>query len=421
MSSFRYTQPPQYSRSLNRHLILDLIRFAPGGVSRSQLAKEVGITRAAVTSIIKDLLDSHTVKEVERKASRVGRHPVVLEIDPQQGYVAGIDIGVTHCLVILADFSASVIKEEEIAISLSNGPEQCLFEVDQLLESILEMCKVPLEQIRAIGVDVPGPVITGQGMVSSPPIMPGWDGYPIQDHLEELWGCPVLLGNDAEMGALGEWAYGAGRGESNLIYIKVGSGVGAGLLIDGKIYRGTTGCAGEIGHITIEENGELCSCGNHGCLETLAGGKAIAQQAIRAIHNGQRTQLSRIIPAEKITAMDVLAAARSGDMVAQDIVHRAGAHLGTAISSLVNLFNPSIVVVGGGVSQSGDLLLEPVRQTVRKRSLKAVSHSLRISSAVMGRRSSAMGCIVQALSYALHQPVSHQKTEVKEKQNHNSN
>jgi predicted NBD/HSP70 family sugar kinase len=245
-------------------------------------------------------------------------------------------------------------------------------------------------------------VISSAGTVGSPPIMRGWDGYPIYDRFSRFFGCPVTLNNDAELGALGEWAYGAGRGETNLVYVKVGTGIGSGLLLNGQIYRGATGSAGEIGHITIEENGPLCSCGNRGCLEALAGGRAIARCACEAVMNGQRTQLSAIKPPQSIQASDVINAARNGDLVAQNIVSDAGAHLGTAIASLVNLFNPGMVVVGGRVSQMGDLFLEPVRATVQRRSLAAASRGLRITTALLGRRSPGMGAIVQALSLALH-------------------
>jgi glucokinase-like ROK family protein len=250
---------------------------------------------------------------------------------------------------------------------------------------------------------VPGPVVFEAGIVSGPPIMPGWDAYPIRDHLEELWQCPVTLNNDAELGALGEWAYGAGRGERNLAYIKVGTGVGAGLLLDGQIYTGATGSAGEIGHITLDENGPLCSCGNKGCLEAMASGEAIARRGKDAVKRRQRTQLSSVVPVESLSARDVIAAARNGDLIAQQIMTEAGMHLGTAIASLVNLFNPGMVVVGGGVAQIGDLLLEPIRQTVRERSLRAASRAVRITAALLGRRSSGMGAVVQALTLALHQ------------------
>ena len=267
----------------------------------------------------------------------------------------------------------------------------------------LEEAGLTLADIASIGVGVPGPIVAGAGMVSVPPIMPGWDKFPIRDWLVEKWHTPVSLSNDAELGALGEWAYGAGRGIENLAYIKVGTGIGAGLLIDGQIYRGATGCAGEIGHITLNPEGPQCSCGNHGCLEAYAGGRAIARKAIEAIRAGKRTTLAEIQPVQSITSREVQAAGRRGDLLSQEIIREAGYYLGTAIASLVNLFNPSMVVIGGGVSQMGDLLLEPIRVEVSKRSLRSTSQAVRISVALLGRRSSGLGAVAQAISLCLHQ------------------
>jgi predicted NBD/HSP70 family sugar kinase len=232
--------------------------------------------------------------------------------------------------------------------------------------------------------------------------MPGWDHYPIRDHLRDLWGVPVSLGNDAEYGALGEWAYGAGRDETNLVYVKVGSGIGVGLMIGGAIYRGSSGAAGEIGHITIDERGPRCSCGNRGCLDAVAGGRAIAMNAIRAVRLGEQTRLTNIQPIESLTAWDVGEAARLGDLVAQRIVSDAGANLGIAIANTVNLINPGMVIVGGGVAQMGDLLLEPIRRAVTERCLTASANSVRITTATLGRRATSVGAVVQALTVALH-------------------
>jgi len=309
-------------------------------------------------------------------------------------------MGATHLRMVVSDFSAHVLDEVEQPLSIAEGPVVILEQIDQQFKALLEKMKLTADSIMAIGMDVPGPVVAIVGKVSNPPIMPGWDEYPIRTHLEELWQLPVSIGNDAELGALGEWAYGAGRGENNLAYIKVGTGVGAGLLLDGQIYRGATGTAGEIGHITIDENGPLCTCGNYGCLEAMAGGLAIARKAREAIENGRRTQLSALSP-EKILAVDVARAAQQGDLVAQQIITDAGRYLGIAIASLVNIFNPGMVVIGGGVSQLGDLLLEPIRKTVMERSLHASAKVARITSAVLGRRASSMGAVVQAINLSL--------------------
>jgi glucokinase-like ROK family protein len=389
-------------KNLSRHVILDMIRFTSGGISRAEIARQMDLTRAAITTIVDDLVQKELVRESASGPATGGRKPILLEINPKHGFVVGIDIGATHAGLVIADFSASVLHEAEFPLDINRGPEVCLPVIDTHLRRQLDQLNLPMSQILAIGVGVPGPVVAEAGAVSSPPIMPGWDNFPIRKHLHDLWGVPITLNNDAELGALGEWAYGAGRSQQNLAYIKVGTGIGSGLLLDGQVYRGATGCAGEIGHITIQENGPLCSCGSYGCLEALAGGRAIARKAREAVLAGRRTQLAIIEPVEAISARDVAEAARLGDLVAQQIVTTAGGYLGIAIADLVNLFNPGLVVVGGGVAQMGDLLLDPIRRAVRERSLRPAAQAVRITAAVLGRRSSSMGAVVQAISLALH-------------------
>jgi glucokinase-like ROK family protein len=416
MSTLFWSLPAQNVKNLNKHAIIDLIRFTPGGIARAEMARSLGLTRAAVSTIIGDLHESGLVREVEAHHPG-GRKPIVLEITPGIGYVVGVDMGATHLLMILADFSGREIQVLDAPLDINQGPQVCLSQVNLHLHTILEKAEITLQDIKAIGIGVPGPIVAEAGMVSGPPIMPGWDGYPIRDYLQGIWHCPVSLSNDSDMGALGEWAYGAARGERNIAYIKVGTGIGCGLLLDGQIYRGATGSAGEIGHTTIDENGPLCQCGNRGCLEAMAGGRAIANRAIEAIRKGQRTQLSETTPIDKITAREVISAARRGDLFAQQIMIEAGNHLGTAVSSLVNLFNPGMVVIGGGVAQIGDLLIEPIRRAVHQRSLRVASRAVRIAVSLLGRRSSAMGAVVQAISVALHQIVDNQDKEVARSEN----
>jgi glucokinase-like ROK family protein len=404
VSTFFWSIPKENVKNLNKHAIIDLIRFTPNGISRVELARELNLTRAAITSIINELQAMGIVDEVEGQI-RSGRKPIVLEISPNRGYVVGIDMGATHVTMLLANYAAHVAKDIEWAIDINDGPQKVISQIDEQFHQMLMEMNLRMEEIKAICLGVPGPVVLRGGMVSEPPIMPGWDKFPIESHIQSLWNVPVTLGNDAELGAIGEWAYGAGRGEENLAYVKVGRGIGAGMLLDGQIYHGADGSAGEIGHITIDENGPLCSCGNRGCLEAMAGGNAIARRAIELVKKGQRTELSTIRPIDSIQSKDVIAAACNGDLVAQQILSETGAHLGTAIAGLVNLFNPSMVIIGGGVSQIGDLLLEPIRQTVQKRSLRIASQRLRISTALLGRRSSAMGAVVQALSLVLHREI----------------
>jgi glucokinase-like ROK family protein len=404
MTQYNWAPSPQLVKNINKHTVLDLIRFTPGGISRAELAQRMDLSRAAMTAIVNDLIKCDAIRETESRNKHSGRPPIILEVNAPRGHVIGIDMGASHLSIILADFAAQVLDEIEVPFRVADGPELCVSTANNLVEELLKKNQFSNTQISAIGLGVPGPIASESGMVYAPPIMPGWDGYPIQANLEQHWGLPVSLNNDAELGALGEWAYGAGRGEKNLAFIKVGSGIGAGLIINQQIYCGTTGSAGEIGHLTIDENGPLCSCGNRGCMEAFAGGHAIALQARKMVESGKRTLLSNI-PIENLTAEDVANAARRGDLPSQEIIMRAGTFIGIAIAGLVNLFNPGAVIIGGGVAQVGDLLTTSIRKAVRERSLRASEQSVRITTAMLGQRSSLMGATVQAINIAIHDAI----------------
>lgn len=402
MLSTFFWLPADYNvKSFNKHAALDLIRFSGTGMSRTDLADRMGLTRAALSLIVNDLLENKIVVEAESRSAPSGRPPIVLETNAERGLVGAVDLGATHMNIAIADYAARIHKEAEYQFDVKDGPEVSLAKIDHNLRQMLKDQGLDISDLSSIGVGVPGPVITEAGMVVAPPIMPGWDRYPIRDCLEKMWGHPVVLNNDAELGALGEWAYGAGRGEKNIAYIKVGSGIGAGLILNKQIYGGTMGAAGEIGHLTIDENGPLCNCGNHGCLEAFAGGSAIAKQGQILAGSGKRTLLSNL-PVDKITPFEVAEAARRGDLPAQEIRRRAGTYIGIAIAGLINLFNPSVVIIGGGVSQVGDILTSPIRQAVRERAMRASERSVRITTSTLGRRSVLIGATVQAINVAIH-------------------
>ena len=404
MNAFYFLPASHNIKNFNKHAAIDLIRFAGKGVSRTDIAEMLGLTRAGVTIIVNDLLDSGIILETNSRSTPSGRPPVVLELNPEYGFVAAIDMGATHLSVAVADFSARIIQEIEQSFEIDDGPEKCLKEVTHALQETVKKCGIQIKDLSAVGISVPGPVVTDAGMVMAPPIMPGWDRVPIRDTLEKLWKVSVTINNDADLGALGEWAFGAGRGEKNLAFIKVGSGIGAGLIIDQQIYVGSTGSAGEIGHLTIDKNGPLCACGNYGCLEAFASGKAIEIQAQQLVESGKRTLLTNSNQT-KITVSDVADAARRGDLAAQEIIKRSGTFIGIAIAGLINLINPSIVIIGGGVAQAGDLLTGPIRQEVRERTLRASEHRVRITTAMLGRRSSLIGALVQAINIAIHDAI----------------
>jgi predicted NBD/HSP70 family sugar kinase len=367
------------------------------------LAERLAVSRSTISVIVHDLLGRGLVLEQGEGTSRGGRRPIVLQINPDAGRVVGIDIGANHLSALVADLHGVVLGEMHETLLIESGPEECLRRVFLLVEAALAAAGSRLEQVLAISVAVPGPVVAKLGIVSAPPIMPGWDAFPIRQRIEAHWHKPTALDNDADLGALGEWTFGVGRGETNLAYIKVGTGIGCGLLLDGHIYRGVLGTAGEIGHVTIAESGPPCTCGNYGCLEAMAGGRAIAQRALLAVRAGQRTQLARLAHPGEPTARDVAQAAQNGDTVCQQLLADAGRHIGSALAGLINLLNPGMVIVGGGVVGAGPYLMDTLRQAVAEHTMRSSREAARIVVSSLGPRAVSMGAIALALTQAFAQ------------------
>jgi len=309
-----------FVRNSNKAAIIERLRQAKAGLSRAELAETLNVSRSTVSVIVNDLLARGLVLEQGAGTSRGGRRPIVLQINRDAGRVVGIDIGASHLSAVVADLDGVVLGEMHEPLHIETGPDECLERVFVLVEAALSVAGSHMQQVLAISVGVPGPVVAKLGIVSAPPIMPGWDSFPIRQRIEARWHKPTALDNDADLGALGEWTFGVGRGEMNLAYIKVGTGIGCGLILNGQIYRGVLGTAGEIGHVTISESGPPCTCGNYGCLEAMAGGRAIAQRALLAVKAGQRTQLARLDHAGEPTARDVALAAQNGDLVSQQLL-----------------------------------------------------------------------------------------------------
>lgn len=378
--------------------MFEAVRVNQDGISRADVARVTNLSRATVSAIVGDLLVAGLIREARVGASRGGRRPTILELNPDAGRVLSVDIGATHLMAAVGDLRGGVLGEYGAELDVAQGPERCLAVVDSAVRALLAERGLELGQVTSIAVGVPGPVVAKLGMVVAPPIMPGWDGFPIQDRLRDMWGRPAFVDNDADLGALGEWTFGAAQGENNVAFVKIGTGIGCGLLINGSIYRGVLGTAGEIGHVTISEDGPPCTCGNYGCLEAMAGGRAIAQRAQMAVKAGQRTSLSTLNHTRELTARDVAVAAQNGDPVSQQLLSDAGRHIGSALASLINLLNPGLVLIGGGVAGSGDFFINPIRTAVRERSMQASFEATRIELAALGARSTVLGGLAAALS-----------------------
>lgn len=314
-------------------------------------------------------------------------------------YVLVLDIGGTKLAAALFDGSSTFLRQARTLTRAHEGSEPVFARVVRLAESLMTKQAVERRNVSCIGVGCAGPLDSETGIVYSPPNLRFWEGFPLKQRLEEHFGLPVVVDNDANAAALGEQRFGAGKGCDHIFYITVSTGIGAGLILDGKLYRGADCGAGEFGHITLARGGPTCNCGGRGCLEALASGTAIAKRARREVKKAPHSLLSRISTGEKdtLTAKDVVAAARKGDPLAKNILHDAAVYLGLGITSAIHMLNPEIVIIGGGLSRAGRLLFDPVRQTVAQRAQKHLAERVRIVPAKLGSRAGLYGSLADAL------------------------
>lgn len=375
-------------REFNESLVLNLIRQA-GCISRAEIAARTHLSRSTVSSIITDLLQANLVREVGTGRSSGGRRPILLEFNGRAGYIIGVDLGATHLQVLLTDLEARPVVRLQEPFVMENGPERGLDRIAYLIKQALQQAHLDMERVFGVGIGVPGPLDFATGKPIFPPIMPGWHDTPIRERLRDRLGKPVHLDNDANLGAIGEYWWGAGRGARNVAFIKVGTGIGCGLILEGQIYRGEIGSAGEIGHTVIDEDGPPCRCGSAGCLETLAAAPAILQAAV--------AQDPALAARKHLSILDLIEAAQSGHQLSRHLFAQAGRRIGTALTSLVNLLNPGIIVIGGGLARAGDLLMEPLRETVCQRALPIAVQGTRIAESELGPDTIAIGAVTTVL------------------------
>ncbi len=371
-----------------------------GPLSRSDLAVELGYSRASITAIINDLLASQIIQEAGQGKSGGGRPPLLLDFNDRFGYVAGVDIGATSIDIALADFRGRILQRQAENCDVQVGPEPLLGRVAEMIQAMLDGQDLASDRLVAIGVGVPGPVEFSAGVLSAPPLMPAWEGYPIIEFLRRHFSLArVVVDNDVNILAKGEQQAGAGRGVDNFLFVKVGTGIGCGIIANHEIYRGSDGCAGDIGHICVDYNGPVCHCGNPGCLEFMAAGPAIAKQGMAGAEAGESVFLARRMAENggMLTAVDVGDAAAAGDRLANEIIRSSGQRIGGVLAGLINFFNPRVIFIGGGVSNIGLQFLSTIRQATLRRSTPLSTRKLRIEYAQLGEDAGVVGAIWLAL------------------------
>ena len=360
-----------------------------GSLSRTAIADATALPRAKITIEIGKLIDNGLVEDAGPALSRGGRRSTMVKLATDLRLL-GVDVGATSVDVALTDGELHILRHASQPCDVKAGPEAVLGIVVSLAGKL--RADEGATSIAAAGIGVPGPVSFREGTAVAPPLMPGWNRAPIRELLSRELGCPVLVDNDVNIMAMGEMQVGVAKGTEDFLFVKVGTGIGCGVVLGGRLHRGVSGSAGDIGHIRVEDDGPACACGNLGCLEAYFGGAAIARQATAAAQaNRSRVLAERLAIADRLTAVDVGTAAAAGDPVAVELVRAGAGRLGQVIAGLVSFANPGLVVIGGGLTELGHTLLAEVRSVVYRRSPPLATENLAIVFSELGELAGVIG------------------------------
>ncbi|MET9320606.1 ROK family transcriptional regulator [Streptomyces sp. NPDC003038] len=378
-------QTPGSQSSLHRanlERVVRAVRLA-GSLTQAEIARTTGLSAATVSNIVRELKDGGTVEVTDTSAG--GRRARSVSLSGDAGIVIGVDFGHTHLRVAVGNLAHQVLAEESEPLDVDASWMDGFNRAEALVGQLIATVGVGLEKVIGVGLGVPGPIDVESGTLGSTAILPGWSGINPRQELSQRLGVPVYVDNDANLGALGELVWGSGRGVKDLAYIKVASGVGSGLVINGQIYRGPGGTAGEIGHITLDESGPVCRCGNRGCLETFAAARYVLP-LLQGTH-GPGLTMERVVEL-----------ARGGDPGCRRVITDVGRHIGSGVASLCNLLNPSRVVLGGSLADAGELVLAPIRESVGRYAIPSAARQLSVLTGSLGGRAEVLGALALVLS-----------------------
>jgi predicted NBD/HSP70 family sugar kinase len=363
--------------------VLRLIRDGEA-VTRADLARRTGLARSTVAQRVDTLIAHQLVYEAGGSASTGGRPPTVLAFNQAAGVVLAADLGATHSRLAVSDLAGAPLAEQPYDLDIAAGPEAVLSWVQERFEELLASAGRGEHEVLGIGVGIPAPVASSRGEAVAPPIMPGWDGFSIPRWFAARHDAPVLVDNDVNIMALGEhWTH--WREIEHLLYVKVGTGIGCGIVAGRRIHRGAQGAAGDIGHIRLADHDDVvCRCGNVGCLEAVAGGRALAQRLTDAGHDAR-------------TSRDVVRLVRAGEPLAIQIVRDAGRCLGEVLAGAVNFFNPGAIIIGGDIADAHQYLVAGVREVAIRRSLPMATRDLRMARSQLGDRAGVIGAAIMVI------------------------
>ena len=385
-------------RAHNTALLLQAI-WCEQGISRADLARRTGLSRATVSDIVAGFLLAGAVSEYEVAPSSGGRPPIRLRFEDGWRHIIGVELGASHVSGVRTDLRGRVLASFQHLQDVAGNPTGTLAAIDAGIRGLLAFDEaIP---VLGIGIGVPSPLPVASRGALAHHLFPGWKGIHLASHLKLVHSLPVEVDNDANLGALAEHWWGAGRGYADLAYVKVATGVGAGILIRGRIYRGATGIAGEIGHTAIDPDGPRCRCGLSGCLEAMVGTAALLQRA-----NEQLVMLKPLPEwaCDELTVQSLIAAAHAGDATARGLITGAGQALGVAMANLLNLVNPGRIVLGGHLTEAGTMLLDPLRAALSERALWSSVEGSELVISPLGDQAVALGAATLLLQAALEDP-----------------
>jgi glucokinase-like ROK family protein len=378
-------------------VVLDLIRSGDA-VTKPDIARATGYGRTAVALRLSQLRELGLIEEGGLAGSSGGRAARELHFNADRGYCLIAELGATGFSAGIVDLSGRILTSVRENADVAEGPESILRRVESVFDQFLADPVFDGIPVWGVGLGVPGPVEYSTGLPVSPPIMPGWDGYPIRARLGKRYGCPVWVDNDVNLMALGEFRAGLARNESDIVYVKVGSGIGAGLISNRQLHRGAKGVAGDLGHVEVEHASDaLCRCGNYGCLEAIAGGAALVRAATDLAATGEGLLADRLDQYGALSLSDLVEAAAHADRIAIDLLADSARRVGQMLATVVNLHNPSMIVMGGAVSNSGDAYLAGVREVVFQRSLPLATRELTIATSPLRNRAGLLGAAFMVL------------------------
>ena len=385
--------------------IMAFMHGARRPVSRAAMAEKLGFNRHRISMEVARLVENGLLGEEGLAESEGGRRSALLGIPRSAGLVAAVDIGATHVGVALTTLGTEILAHQDEPMDVREGPRPVLDKAKGMISRLIEEVGADREEVLAIGIGVPGPVEQASGLLTSPPIMPGWDRFSIREVFLGEYAAPVFVDNDVNIMAVGEHWGGVAKGVDDLIFVKIGTGIGSGIIIGGRLHRGIQGCAGDFGHICVDPDGPVCTCGNSGCLEAMAAAPAIVLQAERCAREGDSPVLMAILQERgELTAREVGKAAGLSCTCALSIIRRSGRLIGQTLAAAVNVLNPSMIVIGGGVSHIGNTLLAEIRSSLYQRSLPLATRNLPVVMSELDGTAGVVGASVVAARGAFNAP-----------------